>query len=52
MQNWLRFQKNNTIKFLLDYGSTSDAVQSTATFADGQWHHVVAVADRALGLKL
>ncbi|WP_187274343.1 sialidase family protein [Paenibacillus sp. N3.4] len=49
---WLRFETNNTIKFLLDYGSTSDAVQSTATFADGQWHHVVAVADRALGLKL
>lgn len=49
---WLRFEANNSIRFLLDYGSTSDAAQSAGAYADGQWHHVAAVADRAAGLKL
>jgi hypothetical protein len=49
---WLRFEANNTIKFLLDYGSTYDAAQSTVTYTDGKWHHVIGTADRIAGLKL
>ncbi|MNI34280.1 hypothetical protein D3C73_882680 [compost metagenome] len=49
---WLRFEADNKIKFLLDYGSTYDAVQSTAAYADDKWHHVVGVADRNAGLRL
>ncbi|WP_409342312.1 LamG domain-containing protein [Paenibacillus sp. MBLB4367] len=49
---WLRFETDNTIRFLLDYGSTYDAAQSTAAYADGKWHHVVGVADRDAGLRL
>lgn len=49
---WLRFEADNTIRFLLDYGSTYDAAQSTAAYADGKWHHVAGVADRDAGLRL
>lgn len=49
---WLRFEDNGTLKFLLDYGSPSDAAQSTTAYNDGLWHHVVGVADRNAGVRL
>lgn len=49
---WLRFEADGALRFLLDYGSTFDNVQSPASFADGKWHHVVGAADRDAGLRL
>jgi len=49
---WLRFEADGKLRFLLDYGSTYDAVQSAVSYADGKWHHVVGSADRDDGLKL
>jgi len=49
---WLRFEDNGTLRFLLDYGTPSDAAQSTQAYNDGQWHHVVGVADRTNSIKL
>ncbi|THF76242.1 sialidase family protein [Cohnella fermenti] len=48
----LRIESNGTLRFWLDYGSTADIAQSTASYTDGQWHHAVAVADRDAGLRL
>ncbi|MCU6709828.1 hypothetical protein M6D81_14125 [Paenibacillus sp. J5C_2022] len=49
---WLRFKADGTLRFLLDYGSTYDDVQSASSYADGIWHHVAGVADRNGGLRL
>ena len=49
---WWRFQSDDTIRFFLDYGSTYDDVQTTATITDSNWHHLVAVADRDTQLSI
>ncbi|MBN2023270.1 MAG: hypothetical protein JW809_10815 [Pirellulales bacterium] len=49
---WLRFEADGTLRFLLDYGSASDDAQSTLTYNDGAWHHVVGVADRDNSVQL
>ena len=49
---WWRFESNDTLKFFLDYGSTFDDVQTTATITDSNWHHLVAVADRDTQLSI
>jgi hypothetical protein len=49
---WWRFQSDDTLRFFLDYGSTYDDVQTTATITDSNWHHLVAVADRDTALYI
>ena len=49
---WLRFESDDTIRIMLDYGGTNDAARSIATYTDTNWHHVVGVADRVAGITL
>ena len=49
---WMRFESDGTIRFLLDYDTSSNAVRSADPYTDGQWHHVVGVADRDSSLQL
>ncbi len=46
---WLRYEADGKLRFLLDYGATFDDVQTSGAWNDGQWHHIVAVADRVQG---
>ncbi|MBN1909085.1 MAG: LamG domain-containing protein [Pirellulales bacterium] len=49
---WLRMQEQGEFRFLLDYGSKASEVISPVGYDDGQWHQVVAVADRSTSLKI
>jgi len=49
---WLRFETNGTLRFMLDYGKQSAKAQTTTTYKDDQWHHVVGVANRSIDVKL
>jgi len=35
----------NSVKFIFDHGSTTNAILGTSAVNDGEWHHVVGVGD-------
>lgn len=54
---WMRVQSDGTVRFIMDYGATALDVASSPTdgdplVLDGQWHHLVGVADRDVGMEL
>jgi len=49
---WMRVENDGNLKFNLDFGSTGLNAKTTFTVNDGDWHHVVGVADRDVGVEL
>ena len=49
---WLRFESDNTCRFLIDKGLSADDTKTTDTFGSGVWYHLVARRDSGSTLKI
>ncbi len=49
---FLRINSSNQADFNYSDGSTNNSVQSSDTITDNTWHHIVAVADRSVGITI
>ena len=49
---WIRMDDAGMLHFLLDYGSTAWRIETTESYDDGAWHHLVATADRDEAIRM
>ncbi len=49
---WFRFENDNTLRFLVDTGASSNSVQTTDAYTNDIWYNVVVVRDSGSTIKI